>query len=70
MNEKFTRLYDYAVKDLTENLLPWWMEYSVDKENGGFWGRVDVNNVPDPKAPKYITLNARLIWTFASAYRV
>ena len=60
MNEKFTRLYDYAVKDLTENLLPWWMEYSVDKENGGFWGRVDVNNVRRIKAPKYITLNARL----------
>ena len=60
MNEKFTRLYDYAVKDLTENL-PWWMEYSVDKENGGFWGRVDVNNVPDLHHRVHNT--QRLIWT-------
>ena len=34
--EKFKKLYQMAVDDLTGNLLPWWMQYSVDEENGGF----------------------------------
>lgn len=70
MNEKFQKLYDMAVKELTENILPWWMNYAVDHENGGFYGEVDYDNQPVPHADKFITLNARLIWTFASAYRV
>jgi len=70
MNEKFTRLYNLAVKDLTENLLPWWMKYTVDEENGGFYGVVDSNNQPVAGGTKFITLNARLVWTFSSAYRV
>ncbi len=70
MNEKFTKLYEWSKKDLTENLLPWWMTYGVDKENGGFYGRVDRENRPVAGANKFIVLNARLIWTFSSAYRV
>ena len=70
MNAKLQKLYDMAVKELTENLLPWWMTYDVDEENGGFYGEVDNDNKPVPHATKFITLNARLIWTFASAYRV
>ena len=70
VNEKLQKLYDMAVKELTENILPWWMTYAVDEENGGFYGEVDNDNKPVAHAPKFITLNARLIWTFASAYRV
>jgi mannobiose 2-epimerase len=70
VNTKFQKLYDMCVKELTENIMPWWMKYSVDEENGGFYGQVDNDNNPIPKADKYITLNARLIWTFASCYRV
>ena len=70
MNEKLQKLYDMAVKELTGNILPWWMTYAVDEENGGFYGEVDNDNKPVAHAPKFITLNARLIWTFASAYRV
>ena len=36
MNEKLQKLYDMAVKELMENILPWWMTYAVDEENGGF----------------------------------
>ena len=68
--EKFARLYQLAVDDLTKNLLPWWMQYAVDEENGGFYGAVDNDNVPLKDHSKFITLNARLIWTFASAYRI
>ena len=68
MNEKLQKLYDMAVKELTENILPWWMTYAVDEENGGFYGEVDNDNKPVAHAPKFITLNARLIWTFAHAH--
>ena len=44
--EKFKKLYQMAVDDLTGNLLPWWMQYSVDEENGGFYGEVDNDNTP------------------------
>lgn len=70
MNAKLQKLYDMAVKELTENLLPWWMTVAVDEENGGFYGAVGNDNVPVPHATKFITLNARLIWTFSSAYRI
>ncbi len=70
MNPKLQQLYDRAYKELTENLLPWWMTYAVDKENGGFYGAVDINNKPVPHANKHIVLNARLVWTFSNAYRV
>ena len=68
--EKLEKLYQMAVDDLTKNLLPWWMKYSVDEENGGFYGAVTNDNVPERKHSKFITLNARLVWTFASAYRI
>ena len=70
MNEKFTKLYELALKDLTENLLPWWMTTAVDNENGGWYGEVNNDDKPVAHAPKFITLNARLVWTFSSAYRI
>ena len=70
MNEKFTKLYELALKELTENLLPWWMTKAVDNENGGWYGEVGNDDVPVAHAPKFITLNARLVWTFSSAYRI
>ncbi|MBQ8954774.1 MAG: AGE family epimerase/isomerase [Clostridia bacterium] len=70
MNSKLERLYDMAVNDLTRNLMPWWMEKAVDEANGGFYGEIDCDDRPVPDAPKFITLNARLVWTFASVYRV
>ena len=70
MNEKFTKLYELALQDLTENLLPWWMTTAVDNENGGWYGEVNNDDKPVAHAPKFITLNARLVWTFSSAYRI
>ena len=55
MNDKLQRLYDLALDDLTQNLMPWWMEKAVDRENGGFYGEIDgedrpVNDAPDRKS--------------------
>lgn len=55
--------------ELTENILPFWMDNMVDPR-GGFYGRMDGRLTLEADAPKGAILNARILWTFASAYRV
>lgn len=57
-------------KELEENILSFWIEKMPDKENGGFYGQIDGNNQLHPKANKGAILNARILWTFSSAYRI
>jgi mannobiose 2-epimerase len=56
--------------NLTDNLLPYWSSKMIDTLNGGFYGRVDFNEKIYPDAEKGGILNARILWTFSSAYRV
>jgi mannobiose 2-epimerase len=56
--------------NLTDNLLPFWSEKVKDDINGGYYGKVDANNTVYPGADKGGILNARILWTFSSAYRV
>lgn len=57
-------------ENLTTNLLPYWATKMVDTVNGGFYGRVDAKEQVYPDADKGGILNARLLWTFSSAYRI
>ncbi|MDR0972728.1 MAG: AGE family epimerase/isomerase [Prevotellaceae bacterium] len=57
------------VADLTTNILPFWATKSVDPA-GGFYGTLDKTGTPVPDAPKGGILNARLLWTFSTAYRM
>lgn len=50
------------------HLLQWWMTFTVDPKNGGFYGKIDSNNKVVPNAPKGLVLNARILYTFSSAY--
>ena len=52
-----------------ERILAFWMEHSVDKEHGGFYGELDNQNRVQPDSDKSAILNARILWTFASALR-
>ena len=56
-------------RELTENILPYWMEKMV-KPSGGFYGRIDGKENLDPLAPVGGIMTARVLWTFASAHRV
>jgi mannobiose 2-epimerase len=67
---KLNQLKNEISDDLTENLLPYWSTKMIDTINGGFYGRVDLNEKVYPDADKGGILNARLLWTFSSAYRV
>ena len=55
---------------LEDNILRFWMEYMQDDEHGGFYGRMDSQNMLHPEADKGAILNARILWTFSAAYRV
>ena len=55
---------------LESNILPFWMDRMQDYEHGGFYGRIDGNNVLHKDADKGAILNARILWTFSAAYRV
>jgi cellobiose epimerase len=57
-------------KNLTQNLLPYWSERAIDNVNGGFYGRIDANDKVFPDEDKGGIMNARILWTYSSAYRV
>ena len=50
-----------------KDILAYWQRYAPDPVNGGFYGRVDYQNRPDPTAEKGIVLNSRILWTFSAA---
>lgn len=52
------------------SIFPFWEQYTIDHENGGFYGAVTVDKVIHKDASKGLVLNARLLWTFAGAYRI
>ena len=45
-DERFTRLYEMAKKEVLQDILPFWMEHDVDEENGGFYGVVTREGKP------------------------
>lgn len=55
---------------LQNNILRFWLDKMVDRENGGFYGRIDGQEVLHPEAEKGAILNARVLWSFSAAYRV
>ena len=55
---------------LENNILHFWQTKMVDRENGGFYGRIDGHKVLHPEAEKGAILNARILWSFSAAYRV
>ena len=55
--------------ELTKNILPYWMGRVPDPD-GGMYGRITGDDIVDPSAPIGNIMTARVLWTFASAYRL
>lgn len=65
LQEKFrSELLD----NLQHNILPYWIETMQDPF-GGFYGERANGDRLEPDAPKGAILNARILWSFAAAYR-
>jgi len=67
--KEFELLRDRAERELLGNILPFWTERAVDREHGGFFGKIANNLTVSKDADKGLILNARLLWTFARLYR-
>jgi mannobiose 2-epimerase len=52
---------------LTDNIFPYWLR--LQDPRGGFYGEVASDGTVLRDAPRGVILNARLIWSFAAAYR-
>lgn len=68
MNSINSGLRQQLKTELTQNILPFWMQKMPDPENGGFYGRINGNDRIIADAPKGGILNARILWTFSAAY--
>ena len=68
--QKLIQLKEQVSDNLTNNILSYWSAKMPDEINGGFYGRITSDNKVVPDATKGGILNARLLWTYSSAYRV
>jgi cellobiose epimerase len=57
-------------KELTTNILPFWLTHAVDKVNGGFYGALTNELVIHNEVPRSAILCARILWTYSTAYRI
>jgi len=60
--------YKKQLQQELKEILDYWIEFTPDHENGGFYGSVNNDNVPEKQAPKGVVLNARILWTFSAAF--
>ena len=70
MNEAVEKMRAEMQDVLENNILRFWLDKMQDTVNGGFYGRMDGRMVLHPEAEKGAILNARILWSFAAAYRV
>lgn len=59
--------YQQELTTELNHLLQWWSAYTVDEQQGGFYGQVNYLNQAE-SAAKGLVLNARILYTFSSAY--
>ena len=66
-----TSLRNYAQRietELTQNILPFWLNQVVDNEHGGFYGSLTNDLSIDRTVPRGALLSARILWTFSAAH--
>lgn len=62
-------MYDInAFQKELDSILNYWITYTIDHKNGGFYGKIDHENEVYPEAPKGSVLNARILWSFSAAF--
>ena len=55
--------------DLKENILGYWVKNVYDPAGHTFFGRIALDESPDPEFSKSAVLITRILWTFSAAYR-
>lgn len=62
--------YKSEMEDELSSILHYWQQVTIDKVNGGFYGKINNSNQPEIEADKGVVLNARILWTFSAAYNL
>lgn len=65
---KIKTLHTEISNELT-SILKYWSENAIDEKNGGFIGQIDFEENKHEEAEKGAVLNARILWTFAAAFK-
>ena len=56
-------------RELTENILPFWIDRVVDRAGHTFYGSLTNDLVLDRTVERGALLTSRILWTYAAAYR-
>ena len=67
MKNRTQLLKEKAEKELT-NILDFWINESIDEQNGGFIGEINYKGEKNNHSEKGSVLNARILWSFSAAY--
>jgi mannobiose 2-epimerase len=69
LGQQLRRYQVEVTQELTQNILPFYLNHAVDQEHGGFYGLIANDLTVSPNAPKGLIQNCRILWTFSLAYR-
>jgi mannobiose 2-epimerase len=63
------KIYNEVRSELTENILPYWVDRVYQPKDKTFVGLIDFEEKPHPEHLKASIINSRILWTFSAAYR-
>ena len=68
-SERIKIIGEWAKKNLVEYMLPFWTsEYILDRENGGYYGRITLDMQIDNDRPRGLTFTGRQLYALSTAY--
>jgi mannobiose 2-epimerase len=70
MNTLAIQLKDEVKNELEHNILTYWKDNITDTFTRGFYGRISGDETLHTDAIRGAIMNARILWTFANAYRL
>ncbi|RME72397.1 MAG: N-acyl-D-glucosamine 2-epimerase [Chloroflexi bacterium] len=68
--EVLQRYRQETAEELTQNILPFYLQHALDSQNRGFYGYIDRYKRINSAAPKGLIQHTRILWTFSRAYRL
>lgn len=68
MNTEISQNFKTEIERELNDLLTWWIANTIDEKNDGFYGAINNHNKVITGAAKGLVLNARILYTFSSAY--
>ncbi len=67
--KRLENLHAWASHMATDVIFPWWTsDFIMDKEYGGFYGRITLDLQIDNEEPRALVLTGRMLYAFSAAY--